>query len=132
MDYMMLSILTKDKATVDVKGECTLKDYEDHIEVLSYSHGVSLPVQAGTSNTGRTTGHPNFGELSITKQLDSTTPAQLLLCPGEEPGHAQVEARAPGLDECGGRAGAVYDLYPGQNPHLVVWWAAVAIYRWKP
>ena len=80
MDYMMLSILTKDKATVDVKGECTLKDYEDHIEVLSYSHGVSLPVQAGTSNTGRTTGHPNFGELSITKQLDSTTPALNYYC----------------------------------------------------
>jgi type VI secretion system secreted protein Hcp len=80
MDYMVLSILTKDAATVDVKGECKLKDYEDHIEVLSYSHGVSLPIQPGTSNTGRTTGRPNFGELSITKQLDSTTPALNYYC----------------------------------------------------
>src|SRR5262245_36706125 len=80
MDYMVLSILTADSATVDVKGECTLKDYEDHIEVMSYSHGVSLPVQPGTSNTGRTTGRPNFGELSITKQLDLTTPALNFYC----------------------------------------------------
>lgn len=80
MDYMVLSILTKDNATIDVKGECTLKGYEDHIEVLSYSHGVSLPVQAGTSNTGRTTGRPNFGELSITKQLDLTSPLLNFYC----------------------------------------------------
>ena len=80
MDYMVLSILTADNATVDVKGECTLKDYEDHIEVMSYSHGVSLPVQPGTSNTGRTTGRPNFGELSITKQLDLTSPALNFYC----------------------------------------------------
>jgi type VI secretion system secreted protein Hcp len=80
MDYMVLSILTADGATVAVNGECTLKGYENHIEVLSYSHGVSLPVQAGTSNTGRTTGRPNFGELSITKQLDLTSPALNFYC----------------------------------------------------
>ena len=99
-----------DSATVDVKGECTLKDYEDHIEVMSYSHGVSLPVQPGTSNTGRTTGRPNFGELSITKQLDSTTPALNYYC-AQAKNLGTIKLKLVRQDATNtGRAGVVYDL----------------------
>ena len=80
MEFMVLSILTSDKASVDVKGESTLDGFKDHIEIMSFTHGVSNPVQAGTSNTGRTTGRPNLGELAITKQLDATSPALNFYC----------------------------------------------------
>ena len=79
-DYMLLEILTKDKALVDVKGESTLKGYETHIELLSYSHGVSNPVQWNQSNNGRTSGRPNLGELTVTKPLDATTPFMNFYC----------------------------------------------------
>lgn len=63
MEYMVLGI-------TDISGESTLKGYEDWIEVLSYSWNISNPVQSSPSNTGRTTGRPNFGELVVTKKLD--------------------------------------------------------------
>jgi len=70
MDYMLLEI--QDKVKID--GESTLKGFEKFIEISSYSHGVSNYIQPTTSNTGRTTGRPNFQEMTVTKKLDSTTP----------------------------------------------------------
>ena len=69
MEYMVLQI-------PDVPGETELEGFADPkgIELMSYSWNVSNPVQASPSNVGRTTGRPNFGELVVTKKLDSTTP----------------------------------------------------------
>ena len=70
MDYVLLEI--QDKVKID--GESTLKGFEKFIELSSYSHGVSNDIQPTTSNTGRTSGRPNLQELTVTKNLDSTTP----------------------------------------------------------
>jgi type VI secretion system secreted protein Hcp len=75
MEYMILEITGIDGET---KLEGFTKETSDSgnvgIEILSYSWNVSNPVQASPSNVGRTTGRPNFGELVLTKRLDSTTP----------------------------------------------------------
>lgn len=70
MDYMFLKI----QDAVKIDGESTLTGFEKCIEIMSYSHGVSNPIQFTTSNTGRTTGRPSFQEMSVSKTLDATTP----------------------------------------------------------
>lgn len=80
MEYMILDV-----AEMEVyKGECNITGFEDKIEILSYSWNVSNPVQAASSNTGRTTGRPNFGELVLTKKLDLTSPRFAYSCAAAE------------------------------------------------
>jgi type VI secretion system secreted protein Hcp len=67
MEYIVLEI-------PDVVGESTLEGFSQKIELFSYSWGVSNPVQPSPSNTGRTTGRPNFAELVVSKKMDSTSP----------------------------------------------------------
>ena len=73
MEYMFLRILTANTATIDVKGESTIAGHATDMELLSYSIGVSNPVQPSPSNVGRTSGRPNFGEMVISKKLDATS-----------------------------------------------------------
>jgi len=82
MEYMFLRILTTDTnaANVSIPGESTLSGHATDIELLSYSHGISNPVQSGVSNTGRTTGRPNFNEMVISKRLDATSPLLNFYC----------------------------------------------------
>lgn len=70
MDYMFLEVQDK----VKINGESTLKGFENFIEIMSYSHGLSNPIQFTTSNTGRTTGRPSLQEMTVSKTLDATTP----------------------------------------------------------
>jgi len=80
MEYMILDI-----ADMEVyKGETNIQGYTDKIEILSYSWNVSNPIQSSPSNTGRTTGRPNFGELVITKKLDLTSPRFAFSCAAAE------------------------------------------------
>src|ERR1700754_5293813 len=53
-----------------IKGECTITDYTDKIEVLSYSHGVAQQITGDQSNQKRTSGKPNHQDFTITKYLD--------------------------------------------------------------
>jgi len=73
MEYMFLRILTSNTASIDVKGESTITGHISDMELLSYSIGVSNPVQPSPSNVGRTSGRPNFGEMVVSKKLDSTS-----------------------------------------------------------
>jgi len=76
MEYMILDVTEK----AFYKGESNVSGYKDKIEILSYSWNVSNPIQSSPSNTGRTTGRPNFGELVITKKLDLTSPLFAFSC----------------------------------------------------
>lgn len=76
MDYMFLEL----QDTPKIDGESTLKGFEKFIEIMSYSHGVSNPMQFTTSNTGRTTGRPSFQEMSVSKTLDATSPLLNYYC----------------------------------------------------
>ena len=56
-----------------IKGESTSKDYEDHINVLSWSWGLS---NSGTthSGTGGGAGKASFQDISLTKFIDIASP----------------------------------------------------------
>jgi type VI secretion system secreted protein Hcp len=67
-------MLLKIQDSQKINGESALTGYEKCIEVMSYSHGVSNPIQSTTSNSGRTVGRPYFQELTISKPMDAATP----------------------------------------------------------
>jgi type VI secretion system secreted protein Hcp len=54
----------------DIKGECTLTDYKDKVELLSFSHGVAQQITGDQSNQKRTSGKPNHQDLTVTKYVD--------------------------------------------------------------
>src|SRR5829696_239632 len=73
MDVILLDI-------PDIKGQCTLKGYEDKIEILSMSHGVAMQVVASPSSTERTSGRPNHQDLTISKYVDLSTCPMIAAC----------------------------------------------------
>ena len=77
MEYMILDV---GGDSYSEKGESQLQGFEGKIEILSYSWNISNPIQSSPSNTGRTTGRPNFGELVISKKLDLTSPLFAFSC----------------------------------------------------
>jgi len=62
--------------TIDgVKGESMDDKHKDWIEVLSYSHAMSMPVSSSKSSAGgASTGRTQHGDLSITKYIDIASP----------------------------------------------------------
>ena len=54
----------------DIKGECTLSDFKDKIELLSFSHGVAQQITGDASNQKRTSGKPNHQDMTVTKYVD--------------------------------------------------------------
>lgn len=58
----------------DVKGESTLKDFADKMELLSFSHGVAMQITGDLSNSERTSGKPNHQDMTVTKYLDAASP----------------------------------------------------------
>ncbi|OFX14193.1 MAG: type VI secretion effector protein (Hcp) [Alphaproteobacteria bacterium RIFOXYD12_FULL_60_8] len=58
----------------DIPGESLMKGYEKQIELLSFSHGLSMQVTNDQSNTVRTSGKPNIMEMTITKYMDGASP----------------------------------------------------------
>jgi type VI secretion system secreted protein Hcp len=66
----------------DVKGESTSAQGTDQIEVLSFSHGVSMPLTFGASNTSRAHGRAQHQDFTISKYVDLASPTLNLLCCG--------------------------------------------------
>jgi type VI secretion system secreted protein Hcp len=73
MDVLILDI-------PDIKGECTLKGFEDKIQILSFSHGIAMQVTSDPSNSERTSGKPNHQDLTISKYVDLATCPTLAAC----------------------------------------------------
>lgn len=68
-----------------IKGESTSAQGKDMIEVLSFNHGVSMPLNAGPSNTSRASGRCVHQDFTITKLADLASPTlNLKCCAGED------------------------------------------------
>ncbi|HSN99256.1 MAG TPA: type VI secretion system tube protein Hcp [Candidatus Nanopelagicales bacterium] len=67
-----------------IKGESTSDQGKEMVELLSYNHGVSMPLTAGPSNTSRASGRAVHQDFTISKYLDITTPTLNLKCSGGE------------------------------------------------
>ena len=91
MDYILLEI-------DEIPGESTLTGHEAKIELMSFSHGVSLPMQFNPSTNGRTIGRCQHGDFTVSKQVDtSTPPLNLYCCQGQNiPKATIICARADG------------------------------------
>lgn len=57
----------------DIDGDSDIKGFEKKIEILSFNHGISLPVTGDVSNENRTSGRPNIQDLALTKFVDKAT-----------------------------------------------------------
>jgi len=63
-----------------IKGESTSAQGKGMIELLSFSHGVSMPLSSGPSNTSRASGRCVHQDFTITKQVDLASPTLNLKC----------------------------------------------------
>jgi len=63
-----------------VPGESTDKDHRDWIEILSYSHGVTMSVEPGVVGGGRTTARSEHRDFSVVKEMDKASPKLALHC----------------------------------------------------
>jgi type VI secretion system secreted protein Hcp len=58
-----------------IKGDSTFEHAKHDIEILSFSHGVSMPINdSHPSNVSVKHGRTDHQDITITKFLDSTTP----------------------------------------------------------
>ena len=66
-----------------IKGESTDKEFKDQIEVLSYNWGVSqMASGTASSSGGGSVARTDFQDLSIVKELDSSSPLLNKACWG--------------------------------------------------
>lgn len=63
-----------------IKGESTDEAHKDWVEILSFSHGVSQPVSGPSGTGGRSAARANFGDLTISKQVDKSSVDLHLYC----------------------------------------------------
>ena len=56
-----------------IDGESEAKSYEKQIEIFSWSHGFSQPTSSVRASSGATVEKAHHGDLSVTKNIDSST-----------------------------------------------------------
>ncbi|HKR42819.1 MAG TPA: type VI secretion system tube protein TssD [Paraburkholderia sp.] len=61
----------KDDGGSDIKGSSTVESREGSIEIISFSHGVNLPVD---SIAGKVTGARTHAPMVIEKEFDASSP----------------------------------------------------------
>lgn len=67
-----------------IKGESTATQGKDKFEVLSFSHGVSMPLTAGASQNARAHGRCVHQDFTFSKYLDIASPTlNLKVCGGD-------------------------------------------------
>lgn len=67
-----------------IKGESTSSQGKEMIELLSFNHGVAMPLTAGPSNTSRASGRCVHNDFTISKHVDIASPILNLKCCGGE------------------------------------------------
>jgi len=68
-----------------IKGESSSAQGKDAISILSYSHGVSMPLSTELNRGGGVSVKPgqcNIGDITFSKTMDSTTPMLNQKCCG--------------------------------------------------
>ena len=64
----------------DIKGESLDDKHKDEIEVLSYSWGVTHPVNVHGGGGGAPPGKATFRDLTITPRIDKASPSLMRAC----------------------------------------------------
>jgi len=67
-----------------VKGESTAAQGKDKMEILSFAHGVAMPLTAGASSNARAHGRCVHQDFTFSKFLDISSPTlNLKVCGGD-------------------------------------------------
>jgi type VI secretion system secreted protein Hcp len=69
---MFLTIFTSGTSTLD--GESKDSTHQNAIDILSYQFGADTPTSIGSASGGAGAGKVKFNELTITKQVDKSSP----------------------------------------------------------
>lgn len=64
----------------EIKGESSVRGYENKIELLSFSHAAPTGITGDISSSGRTSGKPNHQDMMVTGYLDGTASPGLHQC----------------------------------------------------
>jgi type VI secretion system secreted protein Hcp len=84
MDVILMKI-------TGVPGTTQVTGYAGQIELMSYSHGVSMQVTGDVSNTERTSGKSRHQDFHVTKYLDKASPLlNQKLCQATELGDVTI------------------------------------------
>lgn len=67
-----------------IKGESTSDQGKDMIQLLSFSHGLAMPLVGDNSNTSRTSGKCVMQDVTVSMYFDLATPTLNLKCSGGE------------------------------------------------
>jgi len=97
-------------------GEVTEKGYEKNIGVLSFSHGLSMPINRSHTNVSSPSGTAVHQDFTWTKYLDHTTPGFNAAVVG---GKNIAEAVITVL-EADSEAGATIPLYTIDFKHIII------------
>lgn len=65
-----------------IDGQSSIKGYEKTLEIVSFSHSMSLQVAPGMTNSERTAGKPHFSAINFSRYTDSATPKLMQACAG--------------------------------------------------
>jgi len=66
-----------------IEGESASKQADKQIEVITWQHGITMPIAAGhNSNVAGKHGRCDHRDLTITKYMDKTSPTINLYCSG--------------------------------------------------
>ncbi|MBD0319855.1 MAG: type VI secretion system tube protein Hcp [Gemmatimonadetes bacterium] len=58
----------------DVPGTSLMNGYAAQIELMSFSHGLTMQVTGDVRNTERTSGKPRHQDFHVTKYMDKSSP----------------------------------------------------------
>lgn len=79
----MQNVYLKFEGAETLKGQSISGQGKEQIELLSFSHGVSMPLSSGeVSNASRLHGRANHQDFTVTKFVDKTTPILNNYCSG--------------------------------------------------
>lgn len=65
-----------------IKGQTQVDKFKDQLEVNSFQFGVGLGVSQASTNQTRSTSHPSFSEVVVSRVSDSASPQLLQHCAG--------------------------------------------------
>jgi type VI secretion system secreted protein Hcp len=92
--FMRIDPVSADQA---VKGETLDKEYKDWIKIKSFAFDVENPTSVGAQSGGAGSGKAKLNQLSVTKDVDSTTPLMFQrLAMGQHFNGIEIVARRTG------------------------------------
>lgn len=94
-----------------INGEATRSGFEKHIEIYSFSWGVSNPATIGTAGSGGGAGKASLSSFNAMKASDSASPSLFQACANGK----HFKTASVTLNKAGGEKALNYLVYEFEN-----------------